>query len=216
MDEKLPLFPLNTVLFPGMLLPLHIFEERYREMLRDCMAGEKAFGVALIRSGSEVGAPALPHAVGTLARIVRHQPLDDGRSHLVAQGERRFRVREVHSDRPYLRASVEWLDDADLTDPDLPAFAREVGREFKQYLSLLLSFTDQWIGDLEIPAEPQALSFAIAIRLHLHPPLKQGLLEMDTVRGRLAEERKHLRQEKAHLEKLVTDRLTSEGSGPVS
>ena len=107
MDDVIPIFPLQTVLFPGMLLPLHIFEERYRQMVRDCMDGDDTFGVTLIRSGSEVGAPAVPHEIGTLARIVRLDPLEDGRFFLVALGEERFRIRELRTERPYLQASVE-------------------------------------------------------------------------------------------------------------
>ena len=68
---ELPIFPLGTVLFPGMPLPLHIFEERYKRMIGRCLDGDRAFGVTLLKSGREVGGPAIPHEVGTIARIVQ-------------------------------------------------------------------------------------------------------------------------------------------------
>src|SRR3990172_3261195 len=110
--ERLPLFPLRTVLFPGMPLPLRIFEERYRLMIGRCLEQRAPFGVVLIRSGEEVGGPAEPYDVGTTARIVRVQRLEDGRMNLVALGERRFRI--VHLDRsePHLSGDVDYLQSA--------------------------------------------------------------------------------------------------------
>ena len=82
--ERLPLFPLNSVLYPGTLLPLHIFEERYRSMISRCVEEKVPFGVVLVRSGEEVGGPAEPYDVGTTARVARLQRLPDGRMNLVA------------------------------------------------------------------------------------------------------------------------------------
>ncbi len=86
MAELLPLFPLTTVLFPEMLLPLHIFEPRYRLLVRRCMDEDRPFGVVLIRSGQEVGATAEPHGIGTEAKIMAFSPLSDGRSYIVVRG----------------------------------------------------------------------------------------------------------------------------------
>lgn len=83
---KLPLFPLNTVLFPGMALRLHIFEPRYRLMVADCLANGGLFGVVLIRSGREVGEPAVPHSVGTTAHISGAERLPDGRLNIEVFG----------------------------------------------------------------------------------------------------------------------------------
>src|SRR5438128_2047759 len=88
----LRLFPLNTVLFPGMRMPLHIFEERYKIMVRECMEEDAPFGIVLIRSGVEVGGGAVPHSLGTTARIMQVEYLDEGRLNLFAIGERRFRI----------------------------------------------------------------------------------------------------------------------------
>src|SRR3954453_11337770 len=89
--EEIPLFPLNTVLFPGMPLPLHIFEPRYREMIGACVRDERPFGVVLIKEGREVGEAAMPFEVGTLAKIVGVERLDDGRMNVVTVGTDRFR-----------------------------------------------------------------------------------------------------------------------------
>ena len=107
--DRLPLFPLRTVLFPGMALPLHIFEERYRLMIGRCMEERSPFGVVLIRSGEEVGAAAEPHDIGTTARIASVQRLEDGRMNLVALGEQRFRILQLDNSGPYLAGDVEYL-----------------------------------------------------------------------------------------------------------
>jgi Lon protease-like protein len=107
--HEMPMFPLGSVLFPGGRLPLHIFEPRYREMTRDCLEGDGRFGVVLITRGSEVGGGDSRVGVGTIARIEAASPFSDGRWLLVAQGERRFEVRDWLGDDPYPRARVELL-----------------------------------------------------------------------------------------------------------
>src|SRR5437867_720934 len=99
MAEEIPLFPLNTVLFPGMPLPLHIFEPRYREMIGVCSDEDRPFGVVLIREGMEVGEAAKPFEVGTMAKIIGIDRLNDGRMNIVTVGTRRFRVMSYATDR---------------------------------------------------------------------------------------------------------------------
>jgi uncharacterized protein len=212
MSEPLPLFPLQTVLFPGMFLPLHIFEDRYQIMIRHCLATESAFGVALIRSGREVGGPAVPHPVGTTARIIRLDELEDGRLNLVALGEERFRIRELRTDLPYLQALTEPVHDSDLDDPDLPQLARETGAEFKRYIAMLLSFANRWIVDFDMPAEPDVLSHYVATRLNVLPARKQRLVEMTTARGRLLEEQEMMRREIAQMELLASAKTSADGT----
>jgi Lon protease-like protein len=121
---ELPLFPLGTVLFPGALLPLHIFEARYREMIGRCLASiPRQFGVMLIAEGDEVvepttpggppGRAAQPHATGTIARIVESQQEPDGRYFLICVGEQRIRLRRLLQEQPYLIGEVETLHDED-------------------------------------------------------------------------------------------------------
>src|SRR5689334_8271393 len=118
---NVPVFPLSTVLFPGMPLPLHIFEERYRTMVRDISRGDKRLCVALISEGVEVGGDAEPCAVACLAEVVDLQALDDGRYILIAVGVERVRLLSVgYNSKPYLTASVEvWPDESIQVEPDL-------------------------------------------------------------------------------------------------
>lgn len=110
---ELPMFPLEVVLVPGMFLPLHVFEQRYREMIRTCMRGGREFGVVLIERGSEVGGGDVRSCIGTRARIVSAAELADGRWALGILGSRRIRVRSWLPDAPYPRAEVEDWPDAE-------------------------------------------------------------------------------------------------------
>src|SRR3990172_7254766 len=103
MGVLLPLFPLDNVLFPDMVMPLHIFEQRYRLLVRRSLRHRSPFGIVLIPEGQEVGGGALPYRVGTLAQIVAHAALPDGRSLITVRGERRFEIDAVIDDaEPYL------------------------------------------------------------------------------------------------------------------
>jgi Lon protease-like protein len=110
---RLPMFPLGTVLLPGAVLPLHVFESRYRALVADCLAGEPEFGVVLIERGGEVGGGDVRRDVGTVARILEVAALPDGRSALVTVGTRRVVVGEWLPDDPYPQAEVEDWPDAD-------------------------------------------------------------------------------------------------------
>src|SRR5690349_965615 len=110
--ERLPLFPLGTVLLPGMVLPLHIFEPRYQVMMQQVLEGDRFFGVLLIRRGSEVGQPAEPYDVGTVAEVTTVAPLDDGRMNISTTGRERFKVTAFYHDQPFLTGDVTYLSDA--------------------------------------------------------------------------------------------------------
>lgn len=110
------MFPLGTVLFPGQVLPLHVFEPRYQALLRDCLAGDREFGVVLIERGSEVGGGDQRSDVGTVAQIVQTQELPGGRWGVAAMGTRRIRVRSWLADDPYPRAEVDDWPDGAATD----------------------------------------------------------------------------------------------------
>ncbi|MFQ3669585.1 MAG: LON peptidase substrate-binding domain-containing protein, partial [Fimbriimonadaceae bacterium] len=106
--EELPLFPLETVLFPYASIQLHVFEDRYREMVRECVEYDRPFGIVLLKTGSEIGDPnAEPYLVGTAVRIRHIHTYEDGRMDLHVQGERRFRIRRLDESRPYLTGLVE-------------------------------------------------------------------------------------------------------------
>ena len=119
----LPMFPLQSVVVPGMLLPLHVFEQRYRALVRDCLADDRELGVVLIERGSEVGGGDQRSSVGTIARILRAEELNDGRWAVIAAGERRLRVTEWLEDDPYPRAAIEEWPDPPAGPEDAAAFA---------------------------------------------------------------------------------------------
>ena len=109
MARSLPMFPLGTVLMPNMVLPLHIFEPRYRTMFHDLTEGDREFGVVQIARGWETGGGDVRHDVGTIARILQAEELDDGRWVAVTVGTRRFKVTDWYPDDPYPQARVEEL-----------------------------------------------------------------------------------------------------------
>lgn len=134
---KLPLFPLRVVLFPGMTLPLHIFEPRYREMINLCLDTERPFGVVLIRSGVEVGVAAEPYPIGTSARLVGVERLPDGRMNIETVGDQRFRILAVHHEASYLTGTVEMFPLAGHDTPAAYASARALLPHLTRYLALL-------------------------------------------------------------------------------
>ncbi|MGQ9657577.1 MAG: LON peptidase substrate-binding domain-containing protein [Fimbriimonadales bacterium] len=184
----IPLFPLETVLFPYTALPLHIFEPRYREMVMHCLETDTPFGVVLIREGREVADPEVQvHEVGTLARIGRLRRQPDGRLHLLALGEERFQiVRLIRHEAPYLKAHVRLWRDHEPFDWDTEQqYADAVAQRFREFLHLALDAGGLRVDDIELPHSPTALSFAIAGTLQLEMPLRQYLLELQDARERL-------------------------------
>ena len=198
-ERLLPLFPLEqVVLFPGMSLPLHIFEERYKVMIGACQVTDQLFGVLLIRSGSEVGAPAQPQRVGCTARMLRIDRLPDGRMTILTIGEQRFRLQgpaRVMSEG-YLVGDVRLLPDQ-VTEPVAPDLVATLAEEFGKYqmAALNMSGTFETAKPPGLPADPLRLSYQVASTLHIHPRERQQLLELDDVASRLQQELTLLRRE---------------------
>ncbi len=182
---ELPLFPLNSVLFPGATLPLHIFEERYKKMVNLCLESNSPFGVLLIRSGSEVGEAAEPFEIGTTARIVRVQHLDAGRMNLICLGEQRFRLSRQVSEAPYLVGEVEPLQSIDGDGQEVTDVADTVAALFAEYHRLYLAVSNQWTRQIGLPGAPGELADFVASRMAVDPLTKQRLLEELSVRRRL-------------------------------
>lgn len=182
---ELPLFPLNSVLFPGATLPLHIFEERYKLMIGRCLQSGSPFGVLLIRSGNEVGEATEPFEVGTTARIVRVQHLDEGRMNLVCLGERRFRLLRTLRDTPYLVGEIEPLDSTDIEGEDVAELAETVAALFAEYYRIYLAVSNQWARQIGMPGGAAELADFVGSRLAVSPWTKQRLLEELSVRRRL-------------------------------
>jgi Lon protease-like protein len=168
-----------------MRLPLRIFEERYKVMIGTCMVTEPTFGVALIRSGPEVGGPAEVHSVGTTARIVELDRLPDGEMKLVALGVERFRLLERLPERPYPLARVEVLVDS--PDDGLPELVERVTRLFRRYLVGRGIKADQ-AEQLQLPTEPAALSYLLAATVRAPSHERQRLLELPWPEQRLRRE----------------------------
>jgi ATP-dependent Lon protease len=189
--RELPLFPLpDLVLFPQEVLPLHIFEPRYRMMLRTALAEDKRFGV--IRWDPESRAMA---TVGCCAEILHCQTQDDDRSNVVTMGQQRFRVLEVLRETPFRLAMVSWIEDETCSSPDqLTALASDV----RQALSDVVELTGKLIGKPaslpgDLPDLPRELSFWIGSHLAGHvAEQQQALLEITDTEERLREEFKLL------------------------
>jgi Lon protease-like protein len=155
---ELPLFPLNSVLCPGIALPLHIFEERYRALVRHCLETKSPFGVVLIKQGREVGLGAISFTgIGTIAEIRDAGTYEDGRYDLLVVGTRRFEVRRVLSGkRPYLVAEVELIDET-VGDPELAQrLAMRATRKFVSYLELLQPRDGETADEIDVRVEVEA------------------------------------------------------------
>jgi Lon protease-like protein len=177
---SLPLFPLNTVLFPGGRLPLRIFEQRYMDMAKACLKDGSPFGVCLIVEGKEVGEPAVPADIGTLARITTWDMPQLGVLQVVAVGAQRFRIQERRVEPSGLaRADVELLDgDEDSAIPDQCAkcvkiLERVIGEQPDLFEPPLLKDSSSWVSSRLTELLPLPLS------------AKQELLELNDARGRL-------------------------------
>ncbi len=185
--RQLPLFPLNTVLFPGNAMPLQIFEPRYQRMLKDCMDGDRRFGVVLIKAGAEVGGRALTHAVGTVARIIQVNEIGQGRFFVSARGEERFRLVARHEDDPYPSGEVEPIKD-EPGDGDLGTLAGTVGERASEFLNLVMGLGGGWAGRRTLPDTPERLSYYVPKLLRIDLAGRQSLLEAQTTSERLSAE----------------------------
>jgi Lon protease-like protein len=175
--EEMPLFPLNTVLFPYASVQLHVFEDRYRELVQDCLTEDRPFGIVLIRSGEEVGGQADPYMVGTAVRIVKVHTYDDGRMDIQVRGERRFRIRKLDETRPYLTGFVEpVIEHAIEEGPEAEELLTRAREEFEVFIQRLFA-RQEFSVQVVFPPDPVALSFTIANLLQMENLEKQRLLE---------------------------------------
>jgi uncharacterized protein len=208
MSETLPLFPLGTVLYPGLMLPLNIFEERYRRLVRDLLEGPEPwrFGVIAIRKGRETGVDGISalHEIGCTATLREVAEQEDGRFHLVTVGTQRFRVVSLDDDsQPYLQGEVELLDEEVGDEAAAGLAAQAVQRGFRGYVEALASQESIEVTVPELPDEPLVLSYLVAASMILDLPVRQQLLaEPDAVR-RLGAERALLARETTMLRSLT-------------
>ncbi|MEU1310154.1 LON peptidase substrate-binding domain-containing protein [Streptomyces cinnamoneus] len=225
---RLPLFPLNSVLFPGLVLPLGVFEQRYRALMRDLSKlpedEPRRFGVVAIRDGHEVApsAPGLPdesrpepgpasgfgpdplksfHTIGCTAEAATIRERPDGTYEVLATGTTRFRLLSVDASGPYLTGEVETVEEQQ--GEGAGALASGVVRAFRTYQKRLAGANEASLARrAELPGEPQVLSYLVAAAAVLDTPVKQRLLQAPDTATRLAEELKLLRAETAVISKL--------------
>ncbi len=190
--ETIPIFPLGTVLFPGSVLPLRIFEVRYIDMARECLRNASAFGVCLIREGEEVGAPAVPEPVGCMARIGEIDAAELGILKVKAEGLERFRIVSSEVTKSGLIiGEVEQLA-AEHEAPGIQGLA-----ECAEFLRKVIAGigTDRFTGAADFD-DASWVSFRLAEILPLRVDVKQKLLELTDATLRLAVLHKFLRQQK--------------------
>ena len=216
MAESLALFPLNTVLFPGVPLPLHIFEERYRLLVRELVEGlpPRRFGVVAIRQGLETAEDAVLYDVGCVAELRRVEPYADGRFDIVTTGGPRFRLVDVDDSRQYLRGAVDYIAD----DPGEGAESRAlaVTAEFTAYWNVVAEARDEQVEPPVLPDDPTLLSYLVAAALVVDLPEKQSLLAVPDASTRLRRELSMLRREIALLRRALDVPPSTETAGPFS
>ena len=181
--EKLPLFPLNTVLFPGIPLSLHIFEERYKLMIGQCIAQRRPFGVVLLRNGSAEAQPGQliePYMVGCSATITQVQPVGMGRMNIVALGEERFTIHSLDHDLPYLVGLVDRRPHTPDTDYDRDTMSRALRLWVERYLSLIARFESLPLDQVTLPTDPLRLAFLGMSILKAPMDDKQAVLQTQT------------------------------------
>ena len=212
MAVEIPLFPLAVVLFPHMPLPLRIFEDRYKTMMRDCENDGITFGVVAIKEGVEAFGPARPHDVGTLAQLRKVEQLPDGGYELLVVGASRFRVLSTSTARPYLVGEVEYLEDRSGEQASMGRLAPRVREAFRDYADRLRDLAKRPRADLDLPDDPELLSYLVAATLQVEVARKQALLEVDSAEARLRGCLALLRREAVLLERMLARRDSPTGS----
>lgn len=160
----LDLFPLNATVFPHQKLPLKIFEPRYLELIESCYEERCAFGVCLIKEGNEVGAPAIPLEIGTSVVIEEFSKVSDNLFHIIAKGEKRFRIERIIQEQPHIKADVAWLD---RSIPDFPGDYSTLRKISKELLN----------ENYKIPENDNELFGFLGALISINPIKKQKILE---------------------------------------
>jgi uncharacterized protein len=203
MSEMLPLFPLATVLFPGMRLPLHVFEQRYQQLVRDLLQQPepRRFGVIAIRKGRETGADGVTalYDIGCAAMVRTVEARDEGRYDLQVVGSERFRLLRVDHSLPYFQGEIEPLADETGDAVTAGLAAQRVQAGFRNYLNTLADRGGGMISLASLPDEPLLLSYVVAAAMIIDLPERQNLLAEPDALARLKTERALLARETGML-----------------
>ncbi len=213
--SELPLFPLPVVLFPGVPLPLHIFEDRYRQMFADVSVRNNLFGLSYFDINTAVNTrPPIGH-IGCVAEIVESQPLPDGRSNVLTVGLIRYRVVEyIEAGEPYLVGRVEFFEDHTEDEELLMGRARRVAELFTRIARAVRALNDDRASLPDLPdAEPERLSFLVAAAMELDAEAKQGLLELRSSAERLERISNLLSQVVGNYEERARTHKLAKGNG---
>ncbi len=207
MCTTLPLFPLGSVLYPGLVLPLHIFEQRYRRLVADLLADNepREFGVVAIRRGRETGIDGVSalYDTGCTAVVRQVERYEDGRYELMTVGDRRFRLVALGAADPYLRAEVDFLPDEPGDEAAAAVTVPTVHQAFRSYIDALSERGGVEVSLPDLPDEPVLLSYLVAAAAVVDVPAKQTLLEEPDAVRRLAAERALLVRETQLLRSLT-------------
>lgn len=185
---KQPLLPLNTVLFPGMPVQLHVFEHRYKQMIKDCLESEQVFGIVLIKEGREAFGPlAETYDIGCTARILEVQLLKDDHLNVQVKGQDRYKILSISQEQPYLIANVEPYPLSKSDEGDLKPLCVQLHLLVDKYMHLLADATEVNIDSLLFPDDPVSLAYVAAVILRVPPIIKQDLLTIQYTRDLLEE-----------------------------
>lgn len=187
--EDIPLFPLNVVLFPGMMLPLHIFEERYKRMVEECLVTEKTFGVVLSKNEA-AQAPNVANLylddiynIGTTARIAAVERLENGRLNLITVGQERFLVKEISASKDdFLIGRVEPFPMKNRTTTiEIDGMIEKLKPMVKQYFDYLADASGEDLSNAKLPTDPTALAYLAGTAIQGPLPDKQELLSIESL-----------------------------------
>ncbi len=202
----IPLFPLpEVVFFPGMNMPLHIFEEKYKTMILKCLEGNKQFGIVLAQDN-------LCAEIGTIAEILDVEKLEEGKMNVLAEGRKRFKIINFLKEEPYHIAEVQNYNDTGLEiDPSLKKSIRQIKRLSQKALRIFDKVSDQDLSKkLKLPEEPSELMFLITANLSCPVESKQSILETNSVKDRVEKVMSLLKEEIERLEVLLENKKTKD------
>jgi len=183
-EMEIPLFPLpNLVLFPNIVVPLHIFEDRYKTMINHCVDHSEVFGLVLLRSGAEEENEQTIHRVGLSARIVEVERLEEGRMNILCEGESRFRIHRFTQQVPYWKGTVEFFEDQELRAAE--SLYEQVAELYRGVAALSAKLSGSEAAELILPESATDLSFMVSYVLDIEGEEKQRLLEMTSTTERL-------------------------------
>lgn len=200
---ELPLFPLHTVLFPGMMLPLYIFEERYKLMINRCIEQKSPFGVVFVPESGQGDLPFPFHSIGTMAHVTNVERLEQGRMNIMALGRQRFKVERVLSQVPYHLAQVSLYPVSHHHRASDQLLAAHVHEHLVAYAELLMELTGGEVSLTMLPDSLTTLAHLTAILLQVPLREKQALLEMESYHDILLAEEELLRRERSLLGYMI-------------